>query len=271
MLAANRLVHVINLQRMGFVSAYDVQMRYARYHLDELAGKQGAQGFNVILLVEHNPVYTIGLRDRSYTKNDEIKLRQTGAEFHRTNRGGLITFHGPGQLVAYPILNLKDFKIGMRDYVCKLEKTMIGTCEYFGLKARTTENTGVWIEDRKIGAIGIHGSRYITTHGVSLNCNTDLAWFKHIVPCGIEGKGVTSLTEELQKDVNIASTIPVFLDTFRQKFDCEIEEQFLSKQDFDILPTKENLLKIEKEYSNSIDDVDGDVEDEKNRVGQQRC
>jgi len=160
MLAAKRLVHVINLQRMGFVSAFDVQMRYARYHLDELAGKQGAQGFNVVLLVEHNPVYTVGLRDKSYTKEDELKLRATGAEFHRTNRGGLITFHGPGQLVAYPIINLKDFKLGVRDYVCNLEKTMIKTCNYFGLDAHTTQDTGVWIGDRKIGAIG----KYIFTY-----------------------------------------------------------------------------------------------------------
>lgn len=154
MLAARRLVHVINLQRMGFVSAYDVQMRYARYHLDEIAGKQGSHGFNIVLLVEHNPVYTVGLRDKSYKQADVDNLRSKGAEFVRTNRGGLITFHGPGQLVAYPILNLKHFRMGMRDYVCSLEKTMVQTCEYFGLKATTTEDTGVWIEDRKIGAIG---------------------------------------------------------------------------------------------------------------------
>lgn len=156
MLAARRLVHVINLHRMGFVSAHDVQMRYARYHLEELAGKPDAFGFNVILLVEHNPVYTVGIRDKSYTKEDENKLRETGAEFHRTNRGGLITFHGPGQLVAYPILNLKDFNIGVRDYVCNLEKTMVQTCSAFGLKAKTTADTGVWIGDRKIGAIGLY-------------------------------------------------------------------------------------------------------------------
>lgn len=155
MLAARRLVHVINLHRMGFVSAYDVQTRYARYHLDELAGKPEARGFNVILLVEHNPVYTVGIRDKGYTKDEENKLRETGADFHRTNRGGLITFHGPGQLVAYPILNLKDFNIGMRDYVCRMEKSMMQACNSFGLKATTNPDTGVWIEDRKIGAIGM--------------------------------------------------------------------------------------------------------------------
>ncbi|XP_045200182.1 putative lipoyltransferase 2, mitochondrial [Mercenaria mercenaria] len=248
MLAARRLVHVINLQRMGFVSGYDVQMRYARYHLEELAGKQGAHGFNVILLVEHNPVYTTGIRDKIYTKEEENNLRSKGAEFHRSNRGGLVTFHGPGQLVAYPILNLKHFHMGMRDYVCNLEKTMVNTCGYFGLKATITGDTGVWIQDRKIGAIGIHGSRYVTTHGVSLNCNTDLEWFKHIVPCGLEGKDVTSLSRELNKDVSINDTIPFFLESFKQKFDCEIDDSFLMQEHFSILPTKENLEKVEKIY-----------------------
>ena len=154
MLASRRLVYVINLQRMGFISGYDVQMRYARYHLDELAGKQGARGFNVILLTEHNPVYTVGFRDKPYSKEFEKDLRSKGAEFVRTNRGGLITFHGPGQLVAYPIINLKHFHIGMRDYVCNLEKTMVDTCASFDLKATITGDTGVWIQDRKIGAIG---------------------------------------------------------------------------------------------------------------------
>ncbi|KAL4219753.1 putative lipoyltransferase 2 [Mactra antiquata] len=243
-MAARRLVHVINLQRMGFMSSYDVQMRYARYHLDQLAGKKGAQGFNVVLLVEHNPVYTIGLRDQSYSKEDEKKLRNTGAEFQRTNRGGLITFHGPGQLVAYPILNLKTFGFGMRDYVCNLEKTMISTCDYFGIKATTSADTGVWVEDRKIGAIGIHGSRYITTHGVSLNCNTDLSWYDHIVPCGIEGKGVTSISEELGSTVTIEDTYTYFLEAFKQRFECDLDETFLTPEHHSILPTKESLAKI---------------------------
>jgi len=89
----------------------------------------------------------------------------------------------------------------------------------------------------------------VTTHGISLNCNNDLSWFEHIVPCGLEGKGVTSLTNELARDVDISSTVPVFLDAFRQRFDCEIEEQFLSQQDLSILPTKENLKRIEAAYS----------------------
>lgn len=245
---SRRLVHVINLGRMGFISANDIQNRYARNHLDYMMGKQGAQSLNILLLVEHNPVFTVGLRDDSYTKEDAAKLVATGAEFHRTNRGGLITFHGPGQLVAYPVLNLKNFNLGMRDYVCKLEKTMIKTCDYFGVRAKTTEDTGVWVEDRKIGSIGIHGSRYVTTHGISLNCNTDLSWFKHIVPCGLQGKEVTSISKEFGREVTISDAVPFFLDAFQEKFDCDIEDRFLQHHELNILPTEENLklLKSEK-------------------------
>ena len=92
---------------------------------------------------------------------------------------------------------------------------------------------------------GIHGSRYITSHGVSLNCNTDLSWFKHIVPCGLKGKEVTSLSKELDKDISMNNTIPFFLDAFQQRFDCDIEDSFLQHQDWDILPTAENLEKLE--------------------------
>ena len=154
MALAGRLVHVINLERMGFLGAYDIQRRFVRQHLDELMGRPGAKGHNIVLLVEHNPVYTIGIRDKDYPVATEDELRSKGAEFYRTNRGGLITFHGPGQLVAYPVINLKDFKLGIRDYICQLQKTMIQTCKHFGLKAQSTDDVGVWVEDRKIGAIG---------------------------------------------------------------------------------------------------------------------
>lgn len=248
MLAARPLIHVLNLQRMGFMSAYDVQMRYARHHLDEMSGKPGARGYNMMLLVEHNPVYTVGIRDHRYSAEEARKLKSLGAEFIRTNRGGLITFHGPGQLVAYPILNLKHFGIGMRDYVCRLEKTMIQTCAAFGVKATTTSDTGVWVEDRKIGALGLHGSRYITTHGVSLNCNVDLSWFDHILPCGLEGKDVTSLSEEVERDITVTETEPFFLKAFQDNFSCEIDKSFLTQDQYCILPTVENLERSVKKH-----------------------
>jgi lipoyl(octanoyl) transferase len=178
---------------------------------------------NVLILTEHPPVYTIGIRTKNYTIKDEEKLRDLGAEFHKTNRGGLITFHGPGQLVAYPIINLKNFQPSVRWYVCHIEKTVINLCAKYGIKAGITDDTGVWVDDRKICAIGIHASRYITTHGLALNCNTDLSWFKHIVPCGIEGKDVTSLSRELKRDVMISEVVPRLLKSFGEVFQADVE------------------------------------------------
>lgn len=139
---------------MGFLAAADLQKRYAREHLDFLAGKPGSISRNVILLVEHDPVYTTGFRTKTYTEEEAQRLKSLGADFYRTNRGGMITFHGPGQLVAYPILNLLQFRPSIKWYVSSLEATIINTCANWGITAKTTADTGVWVEDRKIGAIG---------------------------------------------------------------------------------------------------------------------
>ncbi|KAJ9577342.1 hypothetical protein L9F63_006086, partial [Diploptera punctata] len=181
---------------------------------------------DVLILVEHTPVYTIGIRSKDYSKEVEDKLVSLGADFHRTNRGGLITFHGPGQLVVYPILNLKNYQPSVRWYVNKIEQTVIDVCKELNIEAQTSPHTGVWVEDRKICAVGIHGSRYVTTHGLALNCNTDLNWFSHIVPCGIEGKEVTSLTKELKTDFTIQDTIPIFLNSFSKLFQCSLSELY---------------------------------------------
>nr|XP_033329811.1 putative lipoyltransferase 2, mitochondrial [Megalopta genalis] len=179
---------------------------------------------NTLILLEHNPVYTVGIRDKTYTVQDEEKLKNLGAEFYRTNRGGLITFHGPGQLVAYPILNLREFNQGIKWYVCQIEKMIIRLCANYGIHACTSSDTGVWVEDRKICAIGIHGSRYITTHGLALNCNTNLDWFDHIVPCGIEGKGVTSISKELNAVITTQDVLPLLKNAFQDQFQCSLIE-----------------------------------------------
>lgn len=182
---------------------------------------------NAVFVVEHDPVYTVGIRSKDYPSEVQDSLRRLGADFVRTNRGGLITFHGPGQLVAYPVLYLGSFfkDKSMRRYVCSLEKMIIDICARFQLEAKTTEHTGVWIGDNKIAAIGVHGSRYITTHGIAINCNTDLSWFDHIVPCGIQQKGVTSLTRELGRVVTTAEAYPVLMAAFQQHFDCTAQEE----------------------------------------------
>ena len=201
---------------------YGKSLKLQKFISDRLL--KGDENFkNVLILTEHDPVYTIGIRTKNYTVDDEEKLRKLGADFHKTNRGGLITFHGPGQLVAYPIINLKNFEPSVRWYVCHIEKTIIHLCKKYGITARTTEDTGVWVGNRKICAVGIHASRYITTHGLALNCDVDLSWFQHIVPCGLEGKEVTSLSKELAKNFSIIDTTPEFITSFQETFNCSIE------------------------------------------------
>lgn len=214
----SRLVHVLKAGQLNYSESLKLQKSISNRLI------QGDAKFkNILILTEHHPVYTIGIRTKNYSIDDEEKLRNLGAEFYKTNRGGLITFHGPGQLVAYPIINLKNFEPSVRWYVCHIEKTVIDLCKKYGIKAQTTEDTGVWVDNRKICAIGIHASRYITTHGLAFNCNIDLSWFNHIVPCGLEGKEVTSLSKELFQNVTIDDTTPEFLDSFQDIFKCSTE------------------------------------------------
>lgn len=216
-----QFVKVINLGRMGYGNALRVQHNHAAQLLEKLREQHVP---HTVLLVEHPPVYTVGRRQGNYTKEDEERLRALGADYQITDRGGLITFHGPGQLVAYPILNLKHFNMGMRQYICGLQKTVIGTCADFGLVGKTTEHTGVWVNDKKICAMGVHGRRHITTHGIGLNVNTDLTWFDHIVPCGIEGKDVTSIAKETGKDHTVDEVVPVLLKNFCLQFNGNVSE-----------------------------------------------
>lgn len=216
---SNRLVHILRVEKMSYQESLNLQKTVST-HLIEANDKYK----NFLILTEHDPVYTLGLRTKNYSIDDEEKLKKLGAQFFKTNRGGLITFHGIGQLVAYPIINLKNFQPSVRWYVCHIEKTIIDLCQKYGIKANTTQDTGVWVEDRKICAIGIHASRYITTHGLALNCNIDLSWFKHIVPCGLEGKEVTSLSKELTKNICIDEVTPKFIESFKNIFDCSVED-----------------------------------------------
>lgn len=152
-----------------------------------------------IITAEFQPVYTCGRREVGNVAQDQQAfLRADGrADFVEAMRGGQTTFHGPGQLVAYPIIDLRTHKLTPRTYVCLLEKSLIATCAKYDIKAMTTKHTGVWTSpDDKIAAIGVHMRRNITSHGVGLNINTDLWWFDRIVACGLEGKRTTSFTKQ---------------------------------------------------------------------------
>lgn len=152
-----------------------------------------------IITAEFSPVYTCGRREIGNVSEEQQKhLKADGrADFVEAMRGGQTTFHGPGQLVAYPVVDIKTHKLSPRCYVGMLEKSLIATCARHGIKAMTTENTGVWTsEDDKIAAIGVHMRRNITSHGVGLNIHTDLWWFDRIVACGLEGKRTTSFLKQ---------------------------------------------------------------------------
>ncbi|KAJ0181102.1 hypothetical protein K1T71_003187 [Dendrolimus kikuchii] len=234
------MVKVWKLGLMSYDTALKIQLALARKHLDAIMKGQDIN-YDTLLLVEHKPVYTVGIRDES-SKEEIFRLCSLGAEFKKTNRGGLITFHGPGQLVAYPIINLKHFKTSVKWYVNSLEETVIKVCDDLGIKANRSPHTGVWVDDNKIAAIGIHASRYVTTHGISLNCDNDLSWFDHIDPCGIEDKGVTSLTKESGVNCSIEKITPVFLRNFDKVFGCKCEELDSNMQEEILNNLYNNLL-----------------------------
>ena len=162
---------------------------------------------NHFLFVSHAHVYTLGKSgDLSNLLLNEEQLKIKGANFYKINRGGDITYHGPGQIVGYPILDLENFFTDIHKYLRLLEETIILTLSDYGLEAsRSQGETGVWLDvgtpfARKICALGVRASRWVTMHGFALNVNTDLGYFDHIIPCGIRGKSVTSLRLELNRD-----------------------------------------------------------------------
>lgn len=154
---------------------------------------------DTLLSLQHPPTYTLGKRRTDHNLLiSEAELKKLGAELHYTQRGGDITFHGPHQAILYPIISLCDIGLGARNYVEKLESTMIEIASLYGVKACPGQKgeTGIWVGDRKIGAIGVRIQYGITSHGLAFNIDPDLNYFKHIVPCGIADKDVTSLRRE---------------------------------------------------------------------------
>ncbi len=206
----------------------NVEKKAALYnHPIALAGKQ-ASTLHHLLFVEHYPVYTLGKsgKEANVLINEE-QLKQKNIEFFRINRGGDITFHGPQQIVGYPILDLDKFKTDLGWYLRSLEEVIILTLAEYGVVGELIPGeTGVWIEpgvkgrERKICAMGIKCSRWVTMHGFAFNVNTDLTYFDYIVPCGIEGKMVTSLEEELGAEVPMADVKERLKRNFEKVFDA---------------------------------------------------
>ncbi|PKA57958.1 Octanoyltransferase [Apostasia shenzhenica] len=186
-----------NLQvwKMGIVNYLDALKLQEKLVSD----RKACQIPDTILSLQHPPTYTLGKRKTYHNLLvPESDLESIGAELYYSQRGGDITFHGPGQAVIYPIISLREIGFGARKYVESLESSMIKTASFYGVEAQPgmKGETGVWVSDRKIGAIGVTISSGITSHGLAFNIDPDLNYFKHIVPCGIADKGVTSLRSE---------------------------------------------------------------------------
>ncbi len=184
---------------------------------------------NTLIFCQHPHVYTLGKSgSQDNLLIDHLQLQAHHAQFVRTNRGGDITYHGPGQLVGYPILDLEQFKISLKDYIHCLEETIIRTLAEYGITAsRLAGATGVWLEPenphkaRKICAIGVKSSRYITMHGFALNINTDLNYFSYINPCGFTEKGVTSLAQELGEEQDFQAVSARVKEHFKHTFNLQ--------------------------------------------------
>jgi lipoyl(octanoyl) transferase len=203
------------LGRVDYATALDLQLRLVEERKRGLIADQ-------LLLLEHPHVITLGRNGRldNLLANDEI-LQRSGIAFHATDRGGDITYHGPGQLVGYPILDLREWKRDVGAYLRAIEQALIDTLADFGIEAgRIPRLTGVWVGERKIAAIGVHISRWVTSHGFALNVNTDLSYFQYIVPCGL-AKPVTSMQQEgVHTTLECVSTR--LAEHFGRVFDCEM-------------------------------------------------
>jgi len=225
----HKKIIVKNLGLLDFKKTFDIQKDYQNQIIEtKLNNRRNNLNIttpNFLLFVEHDHVYTLGNSgDEKNLIFDKKRLDEMGIKYHKTNRGGDITYHGPGQLVCYPIIDLENFYRDIHKYLRDLEDVVINTLDYFNISASgNSKETGVWLdvgmpEERKICAMGIKVSRWVTMHGLALNVNTNLSYFNGIVPCGISEKGVTSISNELNKTIKLDLVRKVLTENFLKKF-----------------------------------------------------
>ena len=228
----------IKIANWGLVSYQEAWERQEDYFSQIISRKRENRNLeqpfptdNYLFFVEHPPVFTIGKSGKmEHLLLQEEELKTKGISFMKTNRGGDITFHGPGQIVGYPLLDLDNFFTDIHKYLRYLEEVIIKTLAEFSIEgARSDGETGVWLNldtphARKICAIGVRASRWVTMHGFALNVNTDLSYFDYIVPCGIHGKGVTSLAHELKIEVDEKVVREKLLAHFNEIFQTECHQ-----------------------------------------------
>ena len=200
------LIKVQDLKRKNFLDTLQIQESLRNKVLKNNTD-------NYLILVEHDHVYTLGKNANSNN------ILNSTCEIIQTQRGGDVTYHGPGQLVAYPIINLKKKKIGVKDYISMIEKLISNILIDYNLEPQILkEETGVWVQDKKIASIGIHVTRGVTMHGLAINVNTDLSYFDNIISCGIKGVKMTSMDKELEKKIRMNDIKKSLITHFNQIF-----------------------------------------------------
>ena len=200
------LIKVQDLKRKNFLDTLQIQESLRNKVLKNNTD-------NYLILVEHDHVYTLGKNANSNN------ILNSTCEIIQTQRGGDVTYHGPGQLVAYPIINLKKKKIGVKNYISMIEKLISNILIDYNLEPQILkEETGVWVQDKKIASIGIHVTRGVTMHGLAINVNTDLTYFNNIISCGIAGVKMTSLDKELGKKIRMNDIKKSLITHFNQIF-----------------------------------------------------
>lgn len=220
----------MDLGTMGYQKAWDLQEELLQENL-RLKKEGSNETKHHLLLVEHPPVYTLGKSGKEeHVLISEEERQQRQIEFFRINRGGDITFHGPGQIVGYPILDLEKYYTDIGLYLRNLEEVIIRVMAEYGLEGtRSKGETGVWLDpeipgkERKICAMGVRCSRWITMHGFAFNVNTDLSYFNHIIPCGIQNKQVTSLEKELGHKMNFREVQDKLITKFAEVFQADMQ------------------------------------------------
>jgi len=235
-----QLVEWRDLGRMGYREAWDFQdllmqenleVKAAAHALSPTPASPSLPTKHYLLFVEHPPVYTLGKSGKmEHVLITPEQRTARGIEFFQTNRGGDITFHGPGQVVGYPIFDLEKMYTDIGRYLRALEEVIIRTLDAYGIAAgRSAGETGVWLDaglkgsERKICAMGVRCSRWITMHGFALNVNTDLDYFNHIIPCGIQDKKVTSMEAELGQAVDMEDVKQTIRKAFETVFDISLQ------------------------------------------------
>ena len=229
-------VTIINLGLVDYKKAWDIQEKYFKQAIDRKISIRNGENLpppsNYLILCEHPNVYTIGKSGKEENlllSSEEVKSKE--ASFYKINRGGDITYHGPGQLVVYPILDLDQFFTDIHKYMRFLEQAVINTLLKFGIQSSRIDGmTGVWIDSalpsaRKICAMGVKSSRWVTMHGIGFNINTNLDFFSHIVPCGIDDKAVTSMKKELGIEVDMQEVENIIIEEFKSLFGFQIKHK----------------------------------------------